>query len=397
MKTLEIGAVAAVGSGNSAPQDKELFVEGIHSFIRTSDVGKIHIGLISESKDKLNSKGIQGLRLQPAGTILFPKSGASTFLNHRVLMTEEAFVSSHLSTIKANNKILLDSYLFYYLQTIDARNLCQDQAYPSLNRGQIAGIHIPVPSLPEQKAIVEKLDAAFAGIDELDRVSKSQIVLAENVMASYLDKILNTGDCSAINSLPLGELAEKVVVAFVGSTSQFYAETGVPFLRTQNVTRQGVQVDNLKFVTKEFHEKNIKSQLAAGDVLLSRVITDRVTVGVVPNKIIPSNCANVIIVRPGGRLVPEYLAAYVSSASSQRYLLSRKVGSAQMVVNTGIVKNWPIPVISLEEQKKVSDQIAEMRESVADLQGKLRLESELFDELRSALLHEAFSTESNVA
>jgi restriction endonuclease S subunit len=67
-----------------------------------------------------------------------------------------------------------------------------------------------------------------------------------------------------------------------------------------------------------------------------------------------------------------------------------------MVVNTGIVKNWPIPVISLEEQKKVSDQIAEMRESVADLQGKLRLESELFDELRSALLHEAFPLESNV-
>jgi type I restriction enzyme S subunit len=267
----------------------------------------------------------------------------------------------------------------------------------SLRRRHFADLEIPFPSLSEQKSIVEKLNAAFAGIDELDRVSKSQIALAKNVMASYLDKILNIGGDRSINSLPLGELAEKVVVAYVGSTSQFYAETGVPFLRTQNVTRQGVQVDNLKFVTKEFHEKNIKSQLAAGDVLLSRVITDRVTVGVVPNKIIPSNCANVIIVRPGGRLVPEYLAAYVSSASSQRYLLSRKVGSAQMVVNTGIVKNWPIPVISLEEQKKVSDQIAEMRESVADLQGKLRLESELFDELRSALLHEAFSTESNVA
>ncbi len=186
-----LGDVATVGAGNSAPQDEELFKKGTYSFIRTSDVGKIHIGVISKSKDKLNSNGIQGLKLQPAGTVLFPKSGASTFLNHRVLMTESAYVSSHLSTIKANNEILLDGYLYYYLQTIDARDLCQDQAYPSLNRDQIAGIHIPLPSLSEQKAIVEKLDAAFAEIDALEANLETKSRYTSELLNSTLGSVFS--------------------------------------------------------------------------------------------------------------------------------------------------------------------------------------------------------------
>ena len=50
------------------------------------------------------------------GTILFPKSGASTLLNHRVIMKIDGYVSSHLATIKANEEIITDEYLFYMLQ-----------------------------------------------------------------------------------------------------------------------------------------------------------------------------------------------------------------------------------------------------------------------------------------
>jgi len=82
----KLGDVCEIGAGNSAPQDKALFKNGCYPFFRTSDVGKIHFGKIKQSADMLNNRGIQGMRLFRKGTILFPKSGASTFLNHRVLM-----------------------------------------------------------------------------------------------------------------------------------------------------------------------------------------------------------------------------------------------------------------------------------------------------------------------
>jgi type I restriction enzyme S subunit len=364
--------------------------------------------------------GTRVVRKKDSGTLypVYGGGGATFFLDSynredrvviaRFAMSEQcvrrvagkfALNDSGLTVSTKDSSFLRQDLLDYIILSLNDEiyDISRGTAQRNLNVQQFRKMAINFPlGEPEQQAIVGKLDAAFAEIDELDRVSKSQINLAKNVIAAYFDKILNTEGNSAITLLPLDELAEKVVVAFVGRTSQFYAETGIPFLRTQNVSRQGIQVDKLKFVTKEFHEKNLKSQLAAGDVLLSRVITDRVTVGVVPSRIIPSNCANVIIIRPGAKLIPEYLASYISSPSSQRYLLSRKVGSAQVVVNTGIVKNWPIPFISLEEQKKVSGQITKMSDLVADLGGKLRSKSELFDELRSALLHEAFPLESNV-
>jgi restriction endonuclease S subunit len=164
-KFLRLGELAEVGAGNSAPQNKALFEGGTLPFVRTSDVGIIHIGSIKSSRDLLTPEGAKGLKLFSAGTILFPKSGASTFLNHRVILTSPAYVSSHLATIKANAEIALDRYIYYFLQTVDARDLCQDQTYPSLNRDQIAGIKVPLPSLDEQQKIIEKLDGAFAEIE----------------------------------------------------------------------------------------------------------------------------------------------------------------------------------------------------------------------------------------
>ena len=164
-KFLRLGELAEVGAGNSAPQNEALFEGGTLPFVRTSDVGVIHIGSIKSSRDLLTPEGAKGLKLFSAGTILFPKSGASTFLNHRVILTSPAYVSSHLATIKANAEIALDRYIFYFLQTIDARDLCQDQTYPSLNRDQIAGIKVPLPSLDEQQKFIEKLDSAFAEIE----------------------------------------------------------------------------------------------------------------------------------------------------------------------------------------------------------------------------------------
>ena len=99
--TAKLKEIAEVSAGNAAPKGKKKFERGVHYFVRTSDVGKIKIGTIEETRDKLNNYGIKKLKLFKKGTILFPKSGASTLLNHRVQLNIDAYVSSHLATIKA--------------------------------------------------------------------------------------------------------------------------------------------------------------------------------------------------------------------------------------------------------------------------------------------------------
>ena len=189
-----LGEISVVSAGNSAPQKKELFTNGTFPFIRTSDVGKIKKGQIQSSLDNLNDEGIKKLRLFKKGTILFPKSGASTFLNHRVIMMIDGYVSSHLATIKPDDSCD-DKYLWYFLILIDAKDLMQDIAYPSLKLSDIKNIPIAIPALPQQKKIVAILDKAFAAIDTAKTNAAQNLLNAKELFESYLQNVFeNKGD-----------------------------------------------------------------------------------------------------------------------------------------------------------------------------------------------------------
>jgi type I restriction enzyme M protein len=163
---VELKEIADIGSGNSAPQDKELFNDGKYPFFRTSDVGVVHISdNLMDSRDRLNEVGIKGLKLFPKNTILFPKSGASTFLNHRAMLGIDGYVSSHLATITPNENKIIPKFLFNLLKNIDAKSLTNDQNYPSLKTLEIAKIKLPLPPLEVQKQIVQEIEGYQKIID----------------------------------------------------------------------------------------------------------------------------------------------------------------------------------------------------------------------------------------
>lgn len=187
-----LGELAVVSAGNSAPQDKTLFEGGQHPFVRTSDVGKIRFGTINSTADYLNDAGIAKLRRFPRGTILFPKSGASTFLNHRVMMGFDGYVAGHLATIQAKKDMLCSRFLLYFLHTVKAQDLVQDQNYPSLNLPYIESIQIPLLPLHEQKQIAAVLDEAFAAIETATANTKQKLACLADLKQSLLHKVFSS-------------------------------------------------------------------------------------------------------------------------------------------------------------------------------------------------------------
>jgi type I restriction enzyme S subunit len=164
---------------------------------------------------------------------------------------------------------------------------------------------------------------------------------------------------------PLGEVCERVTVGHVGITTPFYRDEGIMFLRTQNVGTLGLDLDDVKYITPEFHASLKKSEVKGGDILMSRVITHTVNCALVPSDLGVANCANVILVRPGKAAIPEFLAHYIRSPIAQKHLLDRKVGSAQLVVNTTVVKEWPVPLPPLPEQQRIVGLLDEAFEGIA--------------------------------
>jgi type I restriction enzyme S subunit len=53
----------------------------------------------------------------------------------------------------------------------------------------------------------------------------------------------------------------------------------------------------MKYVTKEFHEKNTKSQIKSGDILIARHGENGLAC-LIPENFGDANCLNVVLIRP---------------------------------------------------------------------------------------------------
>src|SRR5271157_1152538 len=190
----------------------------------------------------------------------------------------------------------------------------------------------------------------------------------------------------------LQDIAEEVTVGHVGSTTEYYRDQGVPFLRTQNVGDRCIILKDLRFVDQEFHGRLAKSSLACGDVVLSRVVSDRVNCAVIPKELHGSNCANVIKVRPGKLLDSRYLLHYLSNPELQSSLMQRQVGSAQAVVNTAVLKQCSVPVVPLAEQRRIAAILDKADATRRKREEGIRLTEEL---LRSTFLEMFGDPETN--
>ena len=165
---VRLDMVSEIIAGNPAPQERGYFQDGEFPFIRTADVGNAHRSVnFTGTKDTVNQKAVveKRLRLFPARTILLPKSGASTFLNHRVIMGEPGYVTSHLAGIICNGQKALTTYVYHLLCHVDARDITPNQAYPSLRLRDIGTISIPLPPLGVQQEIVAEIEGYQRVID----------------------------------------------------------------------------------------------------------------------------------------------------------------------------------------------------------------------------------------
>jgi type I restriction enzyme S subunit len=374
MKTKYLSEVTYIKSGNSAPHGEEPFVNGKYNFYRTYDVGQIKQGEIFESRDKVNKATYSNLKIFPVNTILFPKSGASTFNNNRVIIKKEGAVASHLAGIKANSEFLNDYYLYYFLLTIDAKNLAQDSAYPSVNLKQISQIKIPVPSLQEQEKIVERLDKVFKNIDKKIELNLS------NKLEALEESILEEEFFNKEKFQKLENYVELIMGQAPPKSETNFSGKGTLFVKTG-------EFGDERPVSKEYTTKPLKLAKST-DVLISVVgaTCGKINYGI--------DCAigrSVAAIRPLSNLNQDYL--YYLMKSYTKKLRKGSTGAAQTVINKNMINNVLIPDISKNDQDKT---VGEIKTIFSKLENLIQLQEKVNEKLillKKSILNNEFSYE----
>ena len=383
----KLGEVCDIGAGNSAPQKKEFFVDGIYPFFRTSDIGQIHIGRITESSDYLNEKGIKGLKLFNKGTILLPKSGASTFLNHRVILGIDGYVSSHLATVKTDEKVLNNNYLFYFLQEVKAQDLIQDHKYPSLNLPVIGNIEISYPeSLSEQHRIVKILDEIFENTKKAKENTEKNLQNAKELFESYLQSVFaNPGE--DWEEKRLGDVYD---VRDGTHDSPKYQKEGYALITSKNLKRDELDYKKIKYISEKDYQKiNERSKVHKGDILFAMIgtIGNPVVVNIDPNFAIK----NVALFKVSKDNSSYFLKYYLDSKFVIDKMINEAKGTTQKFVGLGYLRDFKIRLPKLSEQKSIVARLDSLSAETKKLEAIYKQKLEDLEELKKAVLKNAFS------
>lgn len=286
-------------------------------------------------------------------------------------------------------------YLGYYMNSDEYHNqlrpYMQGIKVTSISKSNIALTKIMVPSLPEQQKIADFLST----IDTIIEKQRATVSAWEERKKGVIQKLFSQevrfkaddgSDFPDWEEKKLEEVSNKIKVGFVGTCDCFYVEKhGVKLYRTGNLIDGKLVDTDMKYVTRQFHEKNKKSQLKKWDILIARHGNSGHAVLYDSDE--DANCLNIVIIQPNLDLVnPRFLTNNINSSIVEKQVYRLKGGSTQVVLNTTAIEKIKVSIPSLPEQQKIADCLSALDTVIQKQKETL----EKWQELKKGLLQQMF-------
>jgi type I restriction enzyme, S subunit len=441
-KTKEIGLIINGDRGKNYPSRQHYILEGI-PFLSAGNLsdGKINLttlNFISEEKFNLLNSG----KLK-RGDIIYCLRGtlgkcASFDLD------KKAAIASSLVILRPND-LINNKYLLYNFQGPLGKRLIKyfdnGTAQPNLSGESFANYDIPLPPLPEQHRIVTKIEELFSSLDkgieslktaqqqlkvyrqavlkwafegklteewrknnkdapdvvQLRKEIRSALEEKANIAGSKIKSIisLTETELAELPRLPdewcwvkLGEITYSVKDG--PHYSPPYQTTGIPFITGGNIRPEGVDFENVKYISKELNDElNKRCKPEVGDILYTKGGTTGIAR--VNSYDFEFNVwVHVAVLKIVKDIEPFYLQHALNSnhcyKQSQKY--THGVGNQDLGLTRMV--NITLPICSLDEQKQVVAEI-ESRLSVCDkIEESIEQSLKQAESLRQSILKKAF-------
>jgi type I restriction enzyme M protein len=139
----------------------------------------------------------------------------------------------------------------------------------------------------------------------------------------------------------------------------YLKEGGIPFLRVQNITEDGIKLEDVKYINEETHNGYLKrSKLKPKDLIFT--ITGRIgTVAVVPEDFGEGNInQHSVRIHLIDGVNEKYIAFLFNTSLGQSLSLRGVSGGTRIALDYEAIKSIPIPL----PPRRIQDQIATIME-----------------------------------
>ena len=273
-----------------------------------------------------------------------------------------------------------------YIETL--RNQSIGGIIKYIKLGNLTNAPIPVLSIEEQNKIVKTLDKAKSIITHRrTQLEKLDLLVKARFVEMFGEPIDNP---MGWQIKPLKELS---VLITNGNTpkggSENYVDSGIIFLRSQNVWRNRIDLSDVAFIDEATNKKLKKSIVKHKDILITktgRINTENSSLGRAALYLGEDDTANinghVYLVRLKDIVVPEFVVTILTGEAYRKYIRKVCVGGIdKRQINLDQVENFPIIMSPLEQQRAFADFSNQINKSKVAVQKTLDEAQLLFDSL----------------
>lgn len=395
----QLGDIATIQSGGTPSRSVREYWDGDIPWIKISDLTSTYV---TASEERITTPGLENssAKVFPKGTILltiFATIGKVAILDIAAA-TNQAIAGI---TPRSNS---YGKFLYYALVHYSNDLLVQGKgvAQKNINLSILKKLHLPLPTISEQKLIAAKLDKLFDHLhrirERLDKIPAllkqfRQAVLTQAVTGK-LTKNWNRGD-SQWKKEKASECCE--VVQSGGTPRAGFVTDGVPFLKVYNIVNQRIDFDyRPQFIAWDVHQTGQKKSITIpGDVIMNIVGPPLGKVAIVPDTYPEWNINQAVtLFRPKKYLNNKYLYLFFCQGKVVKEIMSETRGVVgQVNISLSQCRNFEIDIPPYDEQLEIVGRVESLFIIADRIEARYIAMKEKIDQLPQLILSKAFKGE----
>ena len=273
---------------------------------------------------------------------------------------EKVNISRQIMAIRTSST-LFPRFTYWLVNNIsDSFRQAGNGLIPGISREDILQKEVPLPPLPEQQRIVDRIESLFAKLDEAKQKTQEALNSYETRKAAILHKAF-TGELTArwrkehglgMESWEKYKFNDILDVRDGTHDSPTYFDQGFPLITSKNLKDGKITDKDLKFISKEDYDKiNERSKVDIGDILFAMIgtIGNPVVVETQPKFAIK----NVALFKNIGKASPYFVKYFLESKKVIDRMEKDAKGSTQKFVSLCYLRAFNILLPKSKEQTEI--------------------------------------------
>ncbi|HAF48553.1 MAG TPA: hypothetical protein DCL08_04830 [Anaerolineaceae bacterium] len=381
-----IGDIGEVITGRTPSTKVNSYYGGPYKLISPANLSK---NVYVDSAHRwITEDGLEATRVLPKDTVLVSCIG---YIGKTGLTKDErSATNQQINAIICNRQFDPHFVLFQLRHLQDyLEKFARVTTVPILNKTNFESIKIPIPPLPEQRAIAQVLSTVRKAIDATEQVIAAASELKRSMMKhlfSYGPVSVDEAEKVLLKETEIGDVPEEWEISKIDDVCSVNAKNRDPssdqpekefvYIDISSIESETGRILSPSVILGKEAPSRARRVVHTDDVILSTVRPYLKSFAIIPDEYDSQICSTGFAVLTNEKLASAKYIYYVSFSSIVgKQFRKRMKGANYPAINIGDVKETKIPIPSKQEQETIGNNLSLIDKKInVEIQRKTALE-----------------------